>query len=179
MRRLNSAWLCLICVVCVLPIGCSSDKTPTMTTKHSIDVIVEGAKAIADSKVLPAQFCVDTDLAPARPLVGGPNHAAGWTAESAEGMRYRLLESPQLGKLPAKAVAVLPAGSVHADCRHRIVIHEPQFIEVQQRGQRFIYAVLAVDDRCPVCGAGYSIGMRMHKEGWQVETPDLEVRVIS
>ena len=179
MRRLNSAWLCLICVVCVLPIGCSTDTTPTMTTKHSIDVIVEGAKAIADSKVLPAQFCVDTDLDPTKSVIGGSKDAAGWTSESAEDLSYRLLESPKLGKLPAKAVALLPAGSVHADCRHRLAIHEPQFIEVRQRGQRFIYAVLAVDDRCPLCGAGYSIGLRMHKEGWQVDAPDLALTSIS
>lgn len=179
MRRLNSAWLCLICVVCVLPIGCSSDMTPTITNKHSIDVIVEGAKAIADSKDLPAQFCVDADLDPTKSVISGPKDATGWTSESTGGLRYRLLESPRLGKLPAKAVALLPAGSVHADCRHRLVIHEPQFIEVRQRGQRFIYAVMAVDDRCPLCGTGYSIGMRMHKEGWKVDAPALAQTWIS
>jgi len=171
MRKASASLLWQTLTFCVLLASCTRDAAPVITSTNSLDVVTEGAKAIADSKLLPTGYCVDTRLDARKTVSGGPKDADGWTSEAAAGLRYRMLESPVVRTLPSSAVRLLPAGTIRTDCLHRLVLHEPQFVEVRQRGEHFIYAMLAVDDRCPLCGAGYTIGLRMHGERWKTDTP--------
>lgn len=137
--------------------------------------MMEAAKEIVRSKVLPAGYCVESRLDPRKVVLDGPKDAAGWTSEPASRglLQYRLLDSPKLRALPAPAAALLPPGSVRSDCRHRLVIHEPQFIEIKQHRQKFIMVILDIYDPCPVCGAGYSMTLRRSGNTWKLDSPGL------
>lgn len=173
MHECRSACVFLMCAIGSLTVACSTDAAPIVSFKHSNDVMIEGAKAIASSEVLATGYCVDTRLDDRKTVLVGPKDAAGWSSGPDQSAEYRLLDSPKLGKLPTGAIASFPAGSIGIDCRHRLVLHEPEFVEIRRRGRSFIYAILTVDDRCPTCGAGYSLYFRKHGESWEVDASGL------
>lgn len=179
MGKRQSLWLFLLLILGTFAAACSKETLPAITRQDRIDVMVEVARSVAGSKVLPAGYCVDTRLDSSKAILGGPTDKMGWASDSALDLSYRLLESPNLQTLPSKAVVVLPPESIRTNCRHRLVIHEPQFIEMREGSERYLYAMLAVDDLCPLCGSGFSLGVRKYGTSWKADSSELSQSWIS
>lgn len=149
--------------------GCGKNAPPIISTSDATGALVEAARAMAASSELPRGYCVEGQLDPAKTVVDNVKDAKGWSTGSTGGLRYRILYSSELGRIPAEAIAALPSGTIGSDCRHRIALHEPEFIEFVREGKTSIAAIVALHDRCPLCGAGYAITLTRQGRRWVVE----------
>lgn len=171
-RRLSA--LLLLCSG--LP-NCSPAQGDAITSTDAAEVLALAARAAAQSGKFSTGYCVQTRLDPGQTVIV-PTSGDGWSSPSS-GLSYRLVKGPKARQIPHRVMTAFPTSARRAGCRHSVTFHEPQFMEVRRKAETAMWAIVAVDDRCPTCGAGYSIGLKRSGTIWQVESGGMQMTWIS
>lgn len=179
MRHSPSLLFNIMILLGIAPAVCSCAATPLITTSDTTEVLSEAARVVANAKQLPAGYCVDPRLDPRRTIVNSSESAGEQDSKNSEKLTYRVIDAPKLGRLPDRALAVFPTSRVGSDCRHALVFHEPEFVDIRGPKETGVLAIVTFDDRCPICGAGYSMDLRKQGRHWIVEAPGVVVNWIS
>ena len=159
-------------LLCASLANCSPANRNAISVADITEVLTLAANAAAGAEKLPTGYCVLTRLDPRKTVVNASKKDDGWSTASPE-VAYRLIVSPKLRQMPARAVASFPASARRSDCRHPLTFHEPEFLEVKRRTGKIMTAIIAIDDYCPLCGAGYSVSFTRSGRVWKVDAPGL------
>lgn len=159
-------------LLCASLANCSPANRDAISVADTAEVLTLAANAAARAEKLPTGYCVITRLDPRKTVVNTSNNDDGWSTASPE-VAYRLVVSPKLQRMPTRAVASFPASTRRSDCRHPLTFHEPEFLEVRRRTGKIMTAIIAIDDYCPLCGAGYAVSLTRSGRVWKVDGPGL------
>lgn len=159
-------------LLCASLANCSSASRDAISVADAAKVLTLAANAAAGAEELPTGYCVVTRLDPRKTVMNTAKKDDGWSSASPE-VAYRLVVSPKLRQMPKRAVASFPASARRSDCRHPLTFHEPEFLEVKRRTGKIMTAIIAIDDYCPLCGAGYSVSLTRSGKVWKVDAPGL------
>lgn len=159
-------------------LGCSPAPRDAISMEDATEVLSLAANAMTRVKELPTGYCVVTQLDPSKTVASASNEVNGWSTASKD-VAYRRISSPTLRELPKQAIHSFPTFVRRADCRHPLKFHEPEFLEVRQRAETFIVAIVAIDDLCPLCGAGYSASLKKSGKRWKMDPPDIGLSWVS
>jgi hypothetical protein len=130
--------------------------------------VVLGKVIDLSKKKFARESCYVRSLAPPSPPSAG---GSDWTSGPENKVRFRLIKTPAVEKIPPALLAGLSTTGDRYGCSQTIHIQEPQFFEVQE-GQKAPgrIAVVGVDDLCgPVCGEALSVTFSLREGVWVAE----------
>lgn len=168
MRRLLLNIFPVVLLLCPTLLNGLPAHRHAISKAETAQVLTLAAKAAAQSGKLPTGYCVATQLDSIKTIVESSKKVDGWSSDSPVA-GYRLVVSSRLWQMPMQAIVAFPASARRPDCQHPLTFHEPEFVEVRQRSRTFVQAIVAIDDRCPLCGAGYSVSLKRYGAKWKVD----------
>lgn len=151
--------------------GCTT--APRITASDLADTLKDVVEMTATSRQLPPDACISTRLDKSHFALPG-NDDGSWQKSPGSSLTYRILKGPKAEQLPRSAADAIPVRMRRSDCRHRIVIDQPLFVQTNDGRHKEISAFVNLGDRCPICGAGYEVMLTKIDGGWKSAQADLE-----
>lgn len=164
--------LCILaaCLTGCVPASRITEEDVSLTLKATMQLA-------AKSQKVPANACVDTRLGASSVKI--PGRTGEWTRFEGSRFTYRLLHASKIERLPPEAIFAIPEKMRASSCRHRLVFHQPEFLEINESGRKSTVAFVAFSDLCPECGAGYQVMLTKSGRHWKADPPDVGLTWIS
>jgi hypothetical protein len=150
---------------------------PTISSAEADNVLT--AAAISAAQKL-SGYCVKAVLEKDWMDIGDARKPGGWVdAPDSKSLHYRWISSAERNRLPDAALAAFPKAKIKKDCHHTLVFHKPDFVQIRIETETYISAMITFEDRCPLCGSGYSVSFRKDRGAWVIDSSGITQTWIS
>lgn len=157
--------------LCLTPALAGCAQAPTISSAE-VDNVLTMAALPAAQKL--SGYCVKSVLEKNWMEIGDARKPGGWIdSPDGKSFHYRWVSSLQRNKLPDGALMAFPNANIKRDCHHTLVFHKPDFVQIRSESETYLSALITFEDRCPICGSGYSVRFRKDKGEWVIESPGI------